>query len=88
MARLVVAPDGTVRYIYSDDLHAAMAPLGESRIRRASHVEPDEGGGGWLADMAPVGGPVLGPFASRREALAREVAWLTDHWIPSAAAQS
>ena len=84
MARLVVAPDGTVRYIYSDDLHAALSPLGESTIRRASHVEPDEGGGGWAADMGPVGGPVLGPFASRREALAREVEWLSGHGIPTA----
>ena len=33
-----------------------------SRIRRASHVEPDEAGR-WWADLSPVGGPRLGPFA-------------------------
>ena len=32
-----------------------------------------------IADMAPSGGPVLGPFPSRAEALAAEAAWLADH---------
>ena len=32
----------------------------------------------WAADMAPSGGPVLGPFESRTEALAAEVKWLQD----------
>ena len=32
--------------------------------------------GPWLVDLAPSGGPVLGPFASRREAIAAEEAWL------------
>lgn len=80
----MVGHSGIVRYIYGDSLHEALSDIGEPTIRRASHVEPDEGGGGWAADMGPVGGPVLGPFASRREALAREVAWLTDHGIPTA----
>jgi len=33
---------------------------------------------GWAADLAPVGGPVLGPFARRADALAAEVAWLKE----------
>ncbi len=44
-------------------------------ITRASHVEPGPDGG-WTADMAPVGGGVLGPFPRRADALQAEQAWL------------
>ena len=57
-----------------------LAALGAPRITRASHVEPDESGR-WLADLAPVGGPVLGPFERRSEALEAEVAWLEANWL-------
>lgn len=30
----------------------------------------------WQADLAPSGGPVLGPFTDRAAAIAAEVAWL------------
>jgi len=33
----------------------------------------------WEADMAPSGGPVLGPFPSRRQALKKERRWLIDN---------
>ena len=49
-------------------------------IARASHVEPDPDGR-WQADLRPVGGPVLGPFDRRSEALAAELAWLEAHWL-------
>ena len=49
--------------------------LGALRITRASTVEPDETGR-WTADLRACGGPVLGPFALRSQALAAEVAWL------------
>ncbi len=65
--------DGTVRCLYSEDLD--LAALGSQVIRRASHVEPCPTGQ-WWADMGPVDGPVLGPYATRSEALAAEVAWL------------
>jgi len=45
------------------------------RITRASHLEPDRDGF-WWADMGPSGGPVLGPFRSRSEALGAERGWL------------
>jgi len=32
-----------------------------------------------LADLAPVGGPLLGPFGTRAEALQAEQAYLADH---------
>ncbi|MGE0757205.1 MAG: hypothetical protein AB7O38_09300 [Pirellulaceae bacterium] len=57
-----------------------LATLGRLEIRRGSHVEPT-GQGGWQADLAPVGGPVLGPFATRSAALAAELRWLHDHWL-------
>ncbi len=75
---LVIAPGGTARCVYNEaiDLHA----LGQPHITRASHVEPDALGR-WLADLKPVGGPVLGPYDNRSDALAAEHAWLTDHWL-------
>lgn len=48
------------------------------QIQRASHVEPDDTGN-WWADMAPSGGPVLGPFLLRSLALDAELHWLTRH---------
>jgi hypothetical protein len=40
--------------------------------------------GRWTADLAPVHGPVLGPFSSRSEALTAERHWLEAHWLPRA----
>ena len=75
---LIVESDGTIRMVYSEVLQ--LGALGDLSIRRASHVEPlDEGG--WAADMSPVGGPVLGPFALRSVALAAEQHWLETHWL-------
>lgn len=74
MYDLRIAPDGSITMIYNDEL-AGLLTLGQSEIRRASHVEP-EPGGGWAADMSPVGGPTLAGFALRSEALAAEVEWL------------
>jgi hypothetical protein len=59
--------------IYDDDI-SELLTLGESNILRASHVEP--AGREWTADMGPVEGPVLGPFALRQDALDAEIAWL------------
>ena len=73
---LVVLPDGTVRAIYAEEINLAF--LGEISITRASHVEPDSQGC-WLADLAPVAGPVLGPFNLRSQALEAEQRWLSDH---------
>ena len=75
---LVVAPDGTVRAIYAEAI--PLAALGPPHIARASHVEPAPDGL-WSADLGPVGGPVLGPFAIRSAALAAELAGLEAHWL-------
>lgn len=76
--KLLVRPDGTVRAIYQEDLDLAV--LGRPTIRRASHVEPDQEGR-WRADLTPVGGPVLGPYDRRGEALEAEREWLERHWL-------
>ena len=76
--QLVVESGGTVRCIYAEQID--LAALGRLTIARASHVEPDRLGA-WLADLAPVGGPLLGPFPSRSRALAAEFAWLEAHWL-------
>ena len=70
---LVVGAGGEVRCIYDELLD--LREIGTLKITRASHVEPD-GDGNWWADMGPSGGPVLGPFRSRSEALAAERGWL------------
>jgi hypothetical protein len=78
---VVIRPDGAITFIHDDDLRPFVNALGAPEIRRASCVEPTPGGR-WTADMAPVAGPVLGPFDTRREALAAERAWLLDANLP------
>ena len=75
--KLLIRPDGTVRAIYQEEID--LAALGRPTITRASHVEPTSEGR-WLADLAPVGGPVLGPFDRRSEALQAEHDWL-ERWL-------
>jgi hypothetical protein len=67
---LNVSPSGEVRCLYTEaiDLDA----IGTTEIRRASHVE--HSADGWRAQI--IGGPLLGPFAKRSEALAAEVEYL------------
>jgi hypothetical protein len=81
---LVVTPAGAVRAIYGEALDLAV--FGPAITRRASHVEPDHEGR-WWADLGPVAGPVLGPFAVRSAALDAEVAWLETHWLAGSAAE-
>ena len=76
--QLVVAPTGMVRALYTEEID--LAALGHPEIARASHVEPDPHGR-WRADLSPVGGPVLGLFDRRSDALEAERAWLEAHWI-------
>jgi len=71
---LVVDAGGDVRCIYDEALD--LREFGKVRITRASHVEPDAEGC-WWADMGPSGGPMLGPYGSRSEALGAERGWLT-----------
>lgn len=72
---LVISPKGVVRCLYDEAVDLSL--LGQIQIRRASHVEPDESGD-WWADLSPVSGPRLGPFALRSQALAAESVWLLE----------
>ena len=73
---VLIDPRGTARALYTEVLD--LTALGACSIQRASVVEPD-GLGQWWADLALSGGPVLGPFRRRSEALAAEVGWLERH---------
>jgi hypothetical protein len=75
--KLVVTKDGSIQTIAPDDL-SFINSLGTCDVRRASHVEAVNHNGKfvWEADLSPVGGPVLGPFFTRTEALQKEVEWL------------
>lgn len=70
---IFVDAGGDIRCIYSEDVD--LTELGPASIRRASHVEPTDDGY-WTADMAPMDGPVLGPYQHRSGALDAEVEWL------------
>lgn len=77
---IAIQPDGTLQFIWRDDL-APLTELGRASVIRASHVEPSLHGDFWTADLSPVGGPALGPFALRHEALEAEVAWLEQNHL-------
>ena len=75
---LLIDGSGNVRCLYGEAID--LSTLGSVSIRRGSHVEPNANGL-WLADLAPVAGPKLGPFRQRSAALAAEAAWLSEHWL-------
>ena len=76
--QLIISPDGNVRCVYAETID--LAQLGRLTISRGSHVEPNSEGL-WIADLAPVGGPQLGPFPHRSDALNAEAAWLDADWL-------
>jgi len=69
-------PEGKAKTIYSEEFDLSF--LGQEKVTRASHVEPTDDAK-WTADMTPSGGPVLGPYDKRSEALAAEVEWLNNN---------
>lgn len=75
---LVVTSQGIVRCLYGEQI--VLSALGTPLIERASRVEPTKEGA-WCADLALIGGPTLGPYPTRSDALAAEVAWLRAHWL-------
>lgn len=76
--QLVIQPNGNVRCLYGEEI--PLDSIGPLSIQRGSHVEPNKTGG-WLADLSPVSGPVLGPFRLRSEALQAEQTWIETHWL-------
>ena len=77
---MIFDTNGSISCLYSDILE--LDQIGRLTISRGSHVEPTLDGQ-WTADMSPVCGPVLGPYRSRKEALAAEVDWLEANWLAS-----
>lgn len=76
--KMRVSPNGEITAIHNDHLVGLYKDVrGTATIKRASHVEPRPDGQ-WEADMKPSGGPILGPFLTRQEALDAEVDWLKD----------
>ena len=75
---LLIEPSGTVRCVFGEEID--LGELGQLSIRRGSHVEPTPDGR-WTADLAPVDGPLLGPFPTRTAALDAEVTWLQENWL-------
>jgi len=75
---LVVESNGAVRCVYAEEVD--LDSLGQVSIRRGSHVEPTQDGE-WTADLSPVGGPVLGPYKKRTDAIDAELAWLAENWL-------
>ena len=78
MAEITVTPDGRLVFVYDDALQPLLAE-GNAQTRRVSHVEPDQnaaGEPGWSVDLCPIGGPCLGWYPLRADALAAEVGYL------------
>ena len=77
--KLIISPNGDTRFVYDDNLRGLME-MGDAKISRASHVEPDpDNPTEWMVDLSPVGGPTQKGFKLREEALRWEVEWLNDH---------
>lgn len=81
MYTIKVEPDGALTMVHRDD-YVSLAEQGAVSIERASHVEPDREGL-WWADLSPVGGPMLGPYKLRSEALQAELAWINVRHLDS-----
>lgn len=75
-----ILPDGSVKYIYTDNLNG-MLEIGNPHIKRASHVEPGPDSK-WYVDLSPSGGPSnLNPngYEKREDALKAEHDWLVNN---------
>lgn len=79
---IFILADGTVKFLYYDELKPLL-DIGNVEVSRASHIDPEktENGLKWFVDLAPVGGPKLGPFETRDEAIAAEIDWLSQNYL-------
>ena len=73
---ITFSENGAAKAIYTEEIDLSV--LGKVHHTRASHVEPNEKGE-WIADLSPAGGPKLGPFKLRSEAIKEEIKWLETH---------
>lgn len=68
-----ISPDGTLRFVWDDKLQI-LTDLGQCNSVRVSDVESI--GSRWYADLRRIGGPRLGPFALRSDAIRSEVQYI------------
>ena len=73
--QLRIDPNGAIHCIYDEAID--LSALGSVAIPR----QPRRTGRNWWADLSPVGGPTLGPFDRRGQALREERLWLETHWL-------
>jgi hypothetical protein len=81
---IMVGPDGIMHFVHDDQL-VELIEAGEAHVVRASNVEPM--GVQWIADLSPIGGPALGPFRFRHDALRAEHTWIEENYLASKAVQ-
>jgi hypothetical protein len=77
--------DGVAEFVFDDDL-IPLTKEGETTIKRVSHVEPHPSKPGWLADMRPIGGPVLGNYGTWDESMWLKTVHMLDPFETRAAA--
>ena len=76
---VLVTEEGDVIYVYNPLIDSIFRDSGFKGVpKRASSVEPIDDSN-WEADLSRVGGPVLGPFSSRDEAVDAELEWLNEN---------
>lgn len=73
--------NGELKTIHTDKLLPLFNKLGNASIKRASYVEPIDGTTNWSVDLSLVGGPIMGPFTTRDEAISIEIDWLLKNKI-------
>jgi len=71
---------------WADLSEEARARIQEQRRWVLDCLDPIDPNLFW-ADLSPVGGPVLGPFAEYKAAINAEIAWLKRHNLPLAEAK-
>lgn len=81
---IMVDEQGGLQMVYSDELAGLFAEDADLSTARASHVEPHPLGDGWIADMAPVGGPYL--CADGERSVVDGARWHTVPGFPTRAA--
>lgn len=85
---IIIKPDGTILFVYDDRL-LPLLEEGDANVVRASHVEPVRTevtlewltDFSWVADLSPIGGPRLGPFLMRSDAIAAEIKWIEENYL-------
>jgi hypothetical protein len=76
MEHVIKIENGEAKAVYADELSPVLQEMGAMTVKRASHVEPHPTRPGWLADMRPSGGPVLGRGWERTP---EAIAWSLEH---------